>query len=91
MQPWAAERFRAAREGITDPGQQGRDELDPLITNCAPVGMPRIMVFPRAFEILHTPEQMLMLFEWDHSVRQVFTNNRSASLLNHLPAFERCS
>jgi hypothetical protein len=24
-------------------------------------------------------------------VRQVFTNNRSASLLNHLPAFERCS
>jgi len=24
-------------------------------------------------------------------VRQVFDNNRSASLLNHLPAFERCS
>lgn len=24
-------------------------------------------------------------------VRQVFSNNRSASVLNHLPAFERCS
>jgi hypothetical protein len=24
-------------------------------------------------------------------VRQVFANNRSASLLNHLPAFQRCS
>ena len=24
-------------------------------------------------------------------VRQVFTNNRSASIMNHLPAFERCS
>jgi hypothetical protein len=24
-------------------------------------------------------------------VRQVFSNNRSASLVNHLPAFERCS
>lgn len=24
-------------------------------------------------------------------VRQVFVNNRSASLMNHLPAFERCS
>ena len=23
-------------------------------------------------------------------VRQVFSNNRSASLVNHLPAFERC-
>jgi hypothetical protein len=24
-------------------------------------------------------------------VRQVFSNNRSASVTNHLPAFERCS
>jgi len=76
MQPWAAERFQAARQGISDPNQQGRDELDPVITNCAPVGMPRIMLFPRAFEIIHLPDRMLMLFEWDHMVRQVFTNGQ---------------
>ena len=76
MQPWAAERFRAVREGITDPNQQGRDELDPVITSCAPVGMPRIMLYPRAFEIIQTPGRVLMLFEWDHIVRQIFTNGQ---------------
>lgn len=33
----------------------------------------------------------LLRAELPADVRQVFTNNRSASLLNHLPAFERCS
>ncbi len=76
MQPWAAERFRAARQGISDPTQQGRDELDPVVSNCAPVGMPRLMLFPRAFEIIHVPDRMLMLFEWDHMVRQILTNGQ---------------
>jgi hypothetical protein len=76
MQPWAAERFREVREGITDPNQQGRDELDPVITSCAPVGMPRIMLYPRAFEIIQIPGRVLMLFEWDHMVRQISTNGQ---------------
>jgi hypothetical protein len=33
----------------------------------------------------------LLRLNLPNDVRQVFTNNRSASLLNHLPAFERCS
>ena len=76
MQPWAAERFRTVREGITDPNQQGRDELDPVIASCAPVGMPRVMLFPRAFEIMHLPGRVLMLFEWDHLVRQIFIGQK---------------
>jgi hypothetical protein len=76
MQPWAEERFRAVREGISDPNQQGRDELDPVITDCAPVGMPRIMLFPRAFEIIQTPGRVIMLFEWDHLVRQIFMDGQ---------------
>jgi hypothetical protein len=76
MQPWAAERFRIVREGITDPNQQGRDELDPVIASCAPVGMPRLMLFPRAFEIMHLPGRVLMLFEWDHMVRQIFIGQK---------------
>jgi hypothetical protein len=71
MQPWAAEHYRAVREGISDPNQQGRDELDPVIASCAPVGMPRIMLYPRAFEIIQLPGRVLMLFEWDHLVRQI--------------------
>lgn len=33
----------------------------------------------------------LLRIELPADVRQVFSNNRSASLVNHLPAFERCS
>lgn len=33
----------------------------------------------------------LLRGELPADVRQVFTNNRSASLLNHLPAFSRCA
>lgn len=33
----------------------------------------------------------LLRAELPADVRQVFSNNRSASLVNHLPAFERCS
>jgi hypothetical protein len=76
MQPWAVERYRAAREGITDPNQQGRDELDPVITECAPVGMPRVMLFPRAFEIIQMQGRVMMLFEWDHLVRQIFMDQK---------------
>src|SRR6266540_2648659 len=76
MQPWAAARFQAVRQGISDPNQQGRDELDPVITSCAPVGMPRLMLFPRAFEIISTPGRVLMLFEWDHLVRQIFIGQK---------------
>jgi hypothetical protein len=76
MQPWAAERYAEVRKGITNPAQQGRDDLDPVVSNCAPVGMPRIMVFPRAFEIIPTPGRLLMIFEWDHTVRQILIGQK---------------
>jgi hypothetical protein len=34
---------------------------------------------------------VLLRLNLPSDVRQVFENNRSASLVNHLPAFERCS
>lgn len=76
MQPWAAEHFQTVREGISDPNQQGRDDMDPVITSCAPAGVPRIMMFPRALEIIQIPGRVLILFEWDHLVRQIFTDGQ---------------
>ena len=76
MQPWAAERFQAVRKGISDPNEQGRNEMDPLNTDRAPVGVPRIMLFPRAFEIIQIPGRVLILFEWDHLVRQIFMDGQ---------------
>lgn len=76
MTPSAAETFKAVREGTDGPGDKGRDDLDPLVTSCAPPGPTRIFAFPRPFEIVHIPGRVLLLFEWDHWVRQVWTDGR---------------
>jgi hypothetical protein len=76
MTPWAAEKFKAVREGTGGPGDKGRDDLDPLITTCAPPGPTRIFAFPRPFEIVQIPGRVLFLFEWDHWVRPIWTDGR---------------
>ena len=91
MQPWAAEQVRAVREGVRDPSEEflptalslrgprnwakGRDDMDPLIF-CAPPGPTRILMLPRPFQIVQSPSRVLMLFEWDHLVRQIWTDGR---------------
>ena len=73
MQPWAAELFKLVRG---DPStRKGRDDMDPYVS-CAPRGMPRIMVGARPFEILQIPGRVVILFEADHALRQIFTDGR---------------
>ena len=76
MTPWAAERFKAIREGTGGPGDKGRDDLDPVITTCSPAGPTRLFGFPRPFEIVQIPGRVLMLFEWDHWVRPIWMDGR---------------
>lgn len=54
---------------------KGRDDLDPVML-CAPPGPTRILMLPRPFEIVQQPQRVLMLFEWDHLTRQIFTDGR---------------
>ena len=75
MQPWAAEKFKLAREGKPDLYEDGRDELDPSY-NCFPPGTPRVFTIPRPFEIRQFPDQVLLLFETDHSVRRIYMDGR---------------
>src|SRR3990170_4462102 len=72
MQPWAEEIYKVTREGISDPDDKGRDDKDPII-NCAPPGPTRLFALPRPFEIIPIPGRVLLLFEWDHWVRQIYT------------------
>ena len=75
MQPWAAEKYKLARQGMRDIYESGRDELDPTY-NCFPPGIPRIYSTPRPFEIHQVPGVVLQLFEWDHWVRRIYTDGR---------------
>jgi hypothetical protein len=49
---------------------------DPVLTRCYPPGVPRVYFHPYPFEILHTPKQTLLLYEYDHMVRRVHMDGR---------------
>jgi hypothetical protein len=51
-----------------------RAKLDPE-THCYLPGVPRATYMGLPFQIVQTPAQMLMLYEFDHTVRNVFMNS----------------
>ena len=73
MQPWAEERYNYNRSPEGD--LRGREELDPS-RNCFPPGPTRILFYPYPFEIIQLPDRVLLLFEFDHWVRQIWTDGR---------------
>jgi hypothetical protein len=49
---------------------------DPVITKCLPPGVPRIYLQPFPWQIVQTPQETLFLYEYDHTVRHIFTDGR---------------
>jgi hypothetical protein len=70
---WGQERFKANRP--TGPNITAIDSNDPDF-QCFPSGVPRIYLFLYPLEIVHTPGRVLMLFEYGHTIRQIFTDGR---------------
>jgi hypothetical protein len=75
MTDWAKELFKTAKS--SNNGQYTLETTnDPVLTKCAPPGTPRVYFHPYPFEFVHTPKQTLMLFEYDHTIRRIFTDGR---------------
>ena len=51
-------------------------ETDDLVYTCYPPGTPRIYLHPFPMEIIQLPGRVLMIFEYDHLVRQIYTDGR---------------
>jgi hypothetical protein len=75
MQPWAAEKFKANHDPAIDPHEHGRIEMDPAM-RCFPPGPTWLLSQPRPFEIVQIPGRVLMIFEWDHWIREIWTDGR---------------
>ena len=52
---------------------ENRAAADPEAKGYLP-GVPRIMYMPFPFQILQTPDQVVMVFEYDRGVRNIYTN-----------------
>jgi hypothetical protein len=76
MQPWAAEKYKAARRG-RGPNDFGRQDLDPTFSGCMPQGPTDIMLDQaRIFELRQFPDMVLILFDRDHLVRRIYMDGR---------------
>jgi len=76
MTSWAQAKYKEAK-----PSNGGKYTLDttndPVLTKCDPPGLPRVYFHPYPFEFIHTPKYTLMLYEYDHVVRRIYTDGRS--------------
>ena len=76
LTPWGKAKYAEAK-----PSNGGEFTLkttnDPVLTKCDPPGVPRVYFHPYPFEFVHTPKYTLMLYEYDHMVRRIYTDGRS--------------
>ena len=76
MQPWAEEKYKAARVG-RGPNEFGRQDLDPTFSSCMPQGPTDLMLDEfRIFELRQFPDEVLLLFDQDHLVRRIYMDGR---------------
>ena len=75
LTPWAQAKYKEAK-----PSNSGQYTLgttnDPVLTRCDPPGVPRVYFHPYPFEFVHTPKETLILYEYDHTLRRVYTDGR---------------
>ena len=75
MTAWGQAKFKEAKDSNGGEYTLG-DTNDPVLTKCYPPGVPRVYFHPYPFEFDQTPKYMLMLYEYDHQVRRIYTDGR---------------
>jgi len=75
LTPWGEEQLKLSKPSNGGPNTLEQTN-DPVITKCLPPGVPRIYLHPFPMEISQNPKEVLMLFEYDHTVRRIFIDGR---------------
>src|SRR5690348_14331416 len=78
MTPWAVERFNKTKPSFGPRRfEDSNDPVNPTTVNaagCFPPGVPRIYLHPFPMEIIQQQGRTLQLFEFDHFIRQIWTD-----------------
>jgi hypothetical protein len=75
LTPWGEEKLKEAKD--SNGGAYTLDQTnDPVLTKCYPPGLPRVYFHPYPFEVVQTPKFILMLYEYDHTVRRIYIDGR---------------
>jgi len=75
MTDWGLARFEESKPQ-RGPNGVPVAETNDLVYQCFPPGTPRIYIHPFPVEIIQTPGRVMMIFEYDHLIRQIYTDGR---------------
>jgi hypothetical protein len=86
MTPWGKQRYLAVKPSYGPRSfADSTDYVNPTTgkdVGCLPPGVPRIYIQPFALEMVQTPGRVLEYFEFDHHIRQIFTDGRQPRSLH---------
>ncbi|MGA7796502.1 MAG: hypothetical protein WCA19_26035 [Candidatus Acidiferrales bacterium] len=76
MTDWAQAKYNAAKASFGPHAYPLVETTDPLYHTCAPIGFPIAFLYPLPMQIVQTPGEVILLFEWDSLRHQIFTDGR---------------
>jgi len=76
MTPWAKAKFEATKPSNGPRTHTLQQTDDPVLKYCYPPGTPRIYLQPFPMQIVQTPKEVIILYEYDHTVRHIYTDGR---------------
>jgi len=76
MTAWGLAQYKASKSSFGTTAYPLAETNDPLYHTCAPPGFPRIFLHPFPMQIVQTPGEVIMLFEYDSIRHQIFTDGR---------------
>jgi hypothetical protein len=75
MTPWGLAQFNAAKPSQGPHGVK-LTETNDRVYKCSPPGMPYIYIQLFPMQIVQTPKEVIEYFEYDHTVRYIYTDGR---------------
>jgi hypothetical protein len=76
MTAWGKQRYDEAKPSNGPRSNPLNKTNDPVLRNCLPPGTPRIYLQPFPFQIVQDPKEVIMIFEYDHTVRHIYIDGR---------------
>jgi len=76
MTEWGLAQYHAAKSSFGRHAFPIAETNDPTYKSCSPPGIPRAFFHAFPLQIVQTPGEVIMLFEWDSMRHQIFTDGR---------------
>src|SRR5579864_2731967 len=77
MTAWGQAQYDATKSSFGTRAYPLAETNDPLYHTCTPPGLPRVYLHPFPIQIVQTPGEVIVLFEYDSMRHQIFTDGRA--------------